>query len=42
MRCMKVICYKLRSNVLQNTCRKVTIGTTQSYSKSYEVESNGS
>ena len=38
MRYMRVICHKLKSNVLQN--RQVTIVTIQNYGKVYEVEGN--
>ena len=35
---MRVICYKLKSYVLQN--RQVTIVTMHNYGKVYEVEGN--
>ena len=35
---MRVICHKLKSNVLQN--RQVTTVTIHNYSKVYEVEGN--
>ena len=38
MRYMRLICHKLKSNVLQN--RQVTIVTIHNYSKVYEVEGN--
>ena len=38
MRYIRVICHKLKSNVLQN--RQVTIVTIQNYGKVYEVEGN--
>ena len=38
MRYMRLICHKLKSNVLQN--RQVTIVTIHKYSKVYEVEGN--
>ena len=38
MRCTRLICYKLKSNVLQN--RQVTIVTIHNYCKVYEVQGN--
>ena len=37
---MRVICHKLKSNVLQNNDRQVTIVTIRNYGKVYEVEGN--